>query len=83
MISEFTHAQLAQLCKKGIVQISMFDEKEIIQIIDPNHPGIKYILRKNQAIRETLIKKTEAKLEKTSNLKTQQMMLLQAFEFEK
>lgn len=75
-ISALTHSQLAHLCEKDFVQLSMFDEKETIQIIDPEHPGIRYGLskneirgRKDQATRETLLKKTEAELEKISNLK--------------
>ncbi len=75
-ISALTHSQLAELCEKEFVQMSMFDKKETIQVIDPNKPEIRYGLSKNnvrgekdKATREILITKTEAQLEKISNLK--------------
>ena len=75
-ISALTHSQLSHLCEKEFVQMSMFDEKETIQIIDPANPKIRYGLskndirgRKDKATREILITKTEAELEKISNLK--------------
>ncbi len=75
-ISALTHSQLANLCEQEFVQMSMFDEKEIIQVIDPDNPQIRYGLsknairgRKDKVTRENLIKKTEVELEKISNLK--------------
>lgn len=75
-ISALTHSQLADLCKKEFVQMSMFDKKETVQIIDPAKPEIRYGLSKNeirgkkdQATREILLTKTEAELERISNLK--------------
>src|SRR5665648_627241 len=46
-ISALTHAQLAHLCEKDCVQMSMFDEHKIIQVIDPENPQIRYGLSKN------------------------------------
>lgn len=75
-ISALTHSQLTHLCEKDCVQLSMFDEQEIIQVIDPESPGIRYGLSKNvirgQKDRETrqiLLEKTEDALEKIAALK--------------
>jgi transposase len=75
-ISALTHAQLKKLCETDYVQISMFDEKEIVQVIDPEQPNIRYGLSKNpfrgvkdRETREVLLQKTEAALEKIKNLK--------------
>lgn len=75
-ISALTHAQLAHLCEKDYVQMSMFDENEIIQVIDPENPQIRYGLSKNpirgqkdKATRQTLLAKTENALEKIAALK--------------
>jgi len=46
-ISALTHAQLAHLCEKDCVEMSMFDEHKIIQVIDPENPQIRYGLSKN------------------------------------
>ena len=75
-ISALTHAQLAQLCGRDCVQMSMFDQNGIIQVIDPDSPGIRYGLSRNPArghkdrtARQELIAKTEAELVKTAALK--------------
>jgi transposase len=75
-ISALTHAQLAHLCERDCVQISMFDEKKITQVIDPENPQIRYGLSKNKirgakdkATREILITKTEEALKKIAELK--------------
>lgn len=75
-ISALTHAQLAHLCEKDYVQMSMFDEHKIIQVIDSENPQIRYGLSKNpirglkdQATRQILIEKTEAALKKIAELK--------------
>jgi transposase len=75
-ISALTHAQLAYLCEQDYVQLSMFDEHKIIQVIDPESPRIRYGLSKNpirgkkdKDTREILIAKTEEALRKITELK--------------
>ena len=75
-ISALTHSQLMHLCEKDFVDISMFDEKEIIQVIDPENPKLRYGLSKNKVrglkdkkTREILLQKTEIELIKIANLK--------------
>lgn len=75
-ISALTHAQLAHLCEKDCVEMSMFDEHKIIQVIDPENPQIRYGLSKNpirgqkdKATRQILIAKTEDAIGKIAALK--------------
>lgn len=75
-ISALTHAQLAHLCEKDCVQLSMFDDHKIIQVIDPERPQIRYGLSKNnvrgqkdKATRQILLAKTEDALGKIVALK--------------
>lgn len=75
-ISALTHSQLRHLCEMDCVQLSMFDEHKIIQVIDPENPSIRYGLSKNpirgkkdKETRQRLVAKTEEALEKIAALK--------------
>jgi transposase len=68
VISALTHSAIQTLCEKETMQLGMFDEKNIIEVIDGN---IRYCLCKNPemaeketATRDALIKKTREKLDK-------------------
>ena len=67
VISALNHATIEALCKKDVMQVSMFDNKNIVEVIDG---GMRYCLCKNpdMAIKETetrkaLLKKTVEKLD--------------------
>jgi len=69
-ISALTHAQIEKLCEREDVQLSMFDEKNIVEILD-SEAGIRYGLCKNNAralregkTRRELLDKTEIELNK-------------------
>jgi hypothetical protein len=62
VISALTHSSIKALCEKGSMQISMFDENRIVEVIDG---GMRYCLCKNPdmaakeaATRQALLKKT-------------------------
>jgi transposase len=68
VISALTHSAIQNLCDKEIVQISLFDEQNIVEVIDGH---IRYCLCKNPemakketATRLTLLKKTTDELDK-------------------
>ena len=68
VISALTHSAINQLREKEIVQLNMFDEKSIVEVIDGE---IRYCLCKNPdmavkeaAARQTLLAKTQAELDK-------------------
>jgi len=70
-ITALTHSAMKQLCKHESVQLSMFDEAVINEVILPEEPDIRYALKKNpvrceeeRQSRLTLIKKTEECLSK-------------------
>ena len=59
MISALTHPQIQELLQRNIIKHSLFDEKNIVEIIDPEDPSRRYCLCKNvaTAIRETETRK--------------------------
>lgn len=65
-ITALTHSAMQRLCEHENMQLSMFDEKVINEVILPEEPSIRYALKKNPVRRENerksrldLIKKTE------------------------
>jgi transposase len=76
VISALTHSAISALCEKETMQLSMFDENNIVEVIDGD---IRYCLCKNPdmekkeaATREALLSKTTDELDKiiASNKKT-------------
>jgi transposase len=75
-ISALTHPQIKELLTRKVVQLDMFDEKNIVEVIDPEHPARRYCLCRNpeSAKRETktrneLLAKTVQGLNKIASLK--------------
>ena len=67
VISALTHKAIKKLCEKGIVQLNLFDERNIVEIIDGK---IRYCLCKNPdmaakeaATRQILLTKTQTELD--------------------
>ena len=54
-ISALTHQQIKELLSRRVVQIDMFDDKDIIEVIDPDNTKSRYCLCRNpeSARRET------------------------------
>jgi len=68
VISALTHSAISTLCEKKVIQLSLFDEKNIVEVIDGN---MRYCLCKNPdmaaketATRRALLKKTTEELDK-------------------
>lgn len=68
-ITALTHSAMKTLCSHDNVQLSMFDENVINEVILPEEPGIRYALKKNpirlekeRKTRVALIEKTELAL---------------------
>ena len=75
-ITALTHGNMRELLEKKVVQIDLFDEKNICEITDPEAPAIRYCLCKNpqSAERETatrarLLELTEDCLKQIANYK--------------
>ena len=69
-ISALTHSQIEKLCEGEDVQLSMFDEQNIVEVLDPEK-GIRYGLCKNNAraadegsTRRALLERTRIELDK-------------------
>lgn len=69
-ISALTHSQIEKLCEREDVQLSMFDEKNIVEVVDADQ-GIRYGLCKNNAraqdegnTRRALLERTRRELDR-------------------
>lgn len=58
-ISALTHPQIKELLERKVIQIDMFDEREIIEVVDPADPMRRYCLCRNPktAVREASTRK--------------------------
>lgn len=75
-ITALTHGQLRELQEREVMQLELFDERNIIEITDPEDPELRYCLCKNpnsakeqSAARERLIELTIAGLEQIAAYK--------------
>lgn len=75
-ITALTHAELSTIIEKEDVEMDLFDEKNITEIIDSENKKIRYMLCKNEKekmkernTRKNLIKKVEILLIKKANVK--------------
>lgn len=46
-ISALTHREIVKLLERKVIQLNMFDEKEIVEVVDPEKPGRRYCLCRN------------------------------------
>ena len=58
-ISALTHRQIVELLKRKVIQVDMFDENRIVEVIDPENTGQRYCLCRNprSADKETRTRK--------------------------
>lgn len=70
-LTALTHPQMRELLQRRVVQLELFNEQQCISVVDPEVPGVQYVLHKNPdralrdcATRRSLIKKTSEALDK-------------------
>ncbi len=75
-LTALTHPQMTDLLERTNVSPELFDERNIAEVIDPEHPHIRYFLCRNphtrkreQAKRGALIAATKDKLEEIARVK--------------
>ena len=75
-ISALTHPQIKELLSRKVVQIDLFDDKDIVEVVDPDNTKCRYCLCRNpeSARRETntrnaLLAKTSEGLNKIASSK--------------
>lgn len=75
-ITALTHPDIQQLLDRNVVQPELFDEMNIVEVIDPEDSQKRYCLcrnpakaEKDNATRQALLDKTKEKLEKIANYK--------------
>jgi transposase len=75
-ISALTHPQITELLSRKVIQTDMFDEKDILEVIDPANPKRRYCLchnpstaKREEKTRNALLDKTRIELDKIVNSK--------------
>ena len=70
-LTALTHPQMRELLQRRVVQLELFNEQECVGVVDPEVPGLQYVLHKNPdraqrdcATRRSLIEKTTQALDK-------------------
>ena len=70
-IGALTKPQIKKLAEAKVIQLGLFDEQDLVELTSPDYPGERLIAcrnplvaNKNRLIREELLQKTEAELEK-------------------
>jgi transposase len=70
-LTALTHPQMRDLLQRKVVQLELFSEQQCVGVVDPEVPGLQYILHKNPdraqrdgATRRSLIEKTKEALDK-------------------
>lgn len=73
-LTTLTHPALIKLYENKVIQLSMFDQKNITQIYDPDNPKVRYLLCKNpdtaareSKTRNSLVAKTKELMTKLSS----------------
>ncbi len=65
-ISALTHPQIISLLERKVIQPKLFDEKEIVEVIDPDCPSLRYCLLRNERVRAKEAKTRGALLERAT-----------------
>ena len=47
LISALTHQQIVQLLERKVITVELFDEKKVVEVIDPENPKLRYELCRN------------------------------------
>ncbi|HYQ92712.1 MAG TPA: IS1634 family transposase [Candidatus Competibacteraceae bacterium] len=70
-ITALTHRQIVELLERQVIKAELFDEKQIMEVVDPEHPQQRYCLCRNPesaaregATRQRLLDLTQAGLAK-------------------
>jgi hypothetical protein len=73
-ISALTHRQILDLLERKLITPELFDERKVVEVIDPDNPRLRYCLCRNpetrtreEATRQRLLGLTQAGLEKIAN----------------
>lgn len=73
-ISALTHRQIVELLNRKVIQLDMFDEKHLVEVIDPDNTGQRYCLCRNpkSAEKETRTRKALLDATRTALVKISQ-----------
>ena len=64
-VTALRHGQIVSLLTRGVIQMGLFDERNIAEVADPDHPAVRYLLCKNPMTAEKEAKTRRALVDKT------------------
>jgi transposase len=77
-ISALTHQQILELLERKLITPELFDERKVVEVLDPDNPKLRYCLCRNpetkareSATRQRLLELTQTGLEKIARSKRQ------------
>jgi len=69
-LTALTHPQMHALLARKVIQPGLFDERGIVEVVDPDNPGVRHMLcknpetmRKERRTRRSLVEATAARLD--------------------
>lgn len=75
-LTALTHPQIRELLERKVIQLELFDERRSVEVHDPDHQDIRYILCLNPKTRDmeretrrSLLERTETELKKLAGSK--------------
>jgi transposase len=66
-IGALTHPEIRDLLNRKVIEMGLFDERNIVEVIDSDNPNIRYCLCLNPDVKEKEGKTRRALLERTKN----------------
>lgn len=67
-ITALTNSAIAKLEREGAIQLSLFDERDLVQVTHPDYPDERLIVCRNPALADRRAKKREILLQATEKL---------------
>jgi len=75
-LTALTHPQIMALLEQRVIEMDLFDERHIAEILDPDRPGVRYMLCMNRetrmrerATRQSLMDATDAAIKRIAKVK--------------
>jgi transposase len=64
-VTALTHPQMTKLIERRVIQLGLFDERDIAEVVDPAEPSVRYLLCRNPLTAEKETRTRKALLAKT------------------
>lgn len=69
-VTALTHPQMTRLIERKVIQLGLFDERDIAEVVDPEEPSVRYLLCRNPLTAEKESRTRNALIAKTQEALT-------------